>query len=110
MKFEQKLSDGARRGAGCLLVAVLSASGLACGARARVEAGTAQGAPIAGKREQRGDGGARAGAGEEASGPEARGAGREPHGGGASSGPLSEVTAAVSVANVQRLRDVARID
>ncbi len=108
MKFEQKLSDGARRGAGCLLVAVLAASGLACGARARVEAGTAQGAPIAGRRELLGNGGE--GAAEGVRDPEAQGAGREPHGGGASSGPLSEVTAAVSAANVQRLRDVARID
>lgn len=110
MKFEQKLSDGARRGAGCLLVAVLAASGLACGARARVEAETAQGAPIAGRREQRDEGGAGEGAGEGGRDPEAQGAGRETHGGGASSGPLSEVTAAVSAANVQRLRDVARID
>lgn len=96
MKFEEKLSDGARRGAGCLLVAVLAASGLACVPGARVASGQrAEERVVERLGGNRGD--LRAGGG---------GAGAVRR----AEGPLSEVTAVVSVANLQRLRELARVE
>lgn len=91
MKFSQKLSDGARGGVGCLLVAVLAASGLACVPGARAASGREGGERVVASRAD-----LRAGGGA--------GVVRR------AEGPLSEVTAVVSVANMQRLRDVARVE
>lgn len=124
---EKKLSERVRRGVGrgvaALLVAVLTASGLGCVPKAK--AGTAGSAEVgreasfASRGALLGDGGPRADEGDdraagsvggversEASGND----GSDGQGNAAASGPLSEVSAAVSRANVQRLREVARID